>query len=416
MKWNLLILVLCIVKLSHAQWVEVYNFPDNGFSNIFFFNESEGIVLQNDKIYKSYNGGESWSLVEAFPSDYFFWHMDFYGDTGIIVGTMSDNQGLYTVDRGEHWIGLIPSDITYHNIDLLNGHEYYKTPLSDPHLVYCNIEDGICDDTLIAPGILLMNDIEIIDSDTFYVCASTVGPGPGLYKTINAGIDWQPIDVDVLAYLDFPTSQVGYGFALNYVIKSINSGGDWNQVAVADSIAALAYPFFLTNETGFIAYKSISNNSGIVKTSDGLSTWDLTPFPSEEVEFNSDGINSLFCLDDMNCWCITNYGKVFKTTNGGVGGVEVITTINEDLNYTSLTISPNPAQEAIIVSGNSFGNLHLSIRLCNIAGQSIYELEGVLFITDENSIQLNVKDIAPGIYLLFVETERFSRSFKVLIV
>lgn len=408
MKWSLLLILLGIIKTSHTQWVEVYNFPENGFSNLYFFDEFEGMVLQKDKIFKTYDSGESWSLIDTFPSNYFFWHMDFYGDTGMIVGSMSGNQGLYTVDRGEHWVGLIPPDITYHNIDLLNGHEYYKTPLADPHFVYCNIEEGFCDDTLIGPDVLLMNDIEIIDSDTIYVCASPVGPGPGLYKTTNAGTDWQPIDVDVLAFIEFPTAQTGYGIALDYIVKTSNYGGDWNQITLIDSVAAIAHPFFLSSEVGYAVYESINDNSGILKTIDGLASAELTPFPSEEMEFNSDGINSLFCLDEMNCWCVTNYGKVFKTTNGGEGGVVIITDITENYTQGEFLVYPNPTSDLLHIystDGKPFNPVLYNIfgQLCEFS--KLNDPSGLMTI--------NISHLSSGIYYLAIDNETLT-TFKIV--
>ena len=395
MKFYIILILLGSFNLCLAQWVEIYNFPDNGFNNLYFFDESEGIVLQDDKIYKTYDSGESWSLIDSYPSGYFFWHMDFYGDTGIIVGSMP-NQGLYTNDRGEHWVGLIPADISYHNIDLLNGREYYKTPITDPHFVYCNLEIGICQDTLIAFGILLMHDIEIIDADTIYVCSSSPGPSSGLYKTINGGLDWQPMEVDVLAFLDFPSSKTGYGVALDYVVKTSNYGNDWNQIILADSISAIGNPFFLSEEFGFAVYESVNGNSGILKTTDGLATSTLTPFPSEEMIFNSDGINSLFCRDELNCWCITNYGKVYRTSNGGEGGVIVTTNVSQYQNTTNEFWSyPNPTSNVI--------NVHLTLN--QISDLNLYDIFGRIYDLNileynDNFLTIDISTLSKGVYYL----------------
>lgn len=391
----------------NGQWIETYNFPENGYGNLYFFDESEGIVLQNDNIYKTYDSGETWSLVESFPSSYFFWHQDFFVDTGIIVGSMP-NQGLYTTDRGENWVELFPADISYNHVNLLNGHEYYKTPISDPHFVYCNIDKGVCEDTIIAPGILLMNAIEIIDKDTMYVCTSSTDPATGLYKTINAGEDWQPIDVDNLAYLDFPTSRVGYGMALDYVIKTNNFGNEWTTIILDDTIAALGHPFFVKEEVGFVAYKSASENFGILKTTDGLTTLTLTQFPSEENEFHSDGINSVFCLDELNCWCVTNYGRIFKTTNGGEGGVVLNTDVSIYGNDTSdFWITPNPATD--IINIHSTLNLIADLSFCDIFGRN-YEV--VLNDNNGSVLTIDISNLPTGVY--YITLNSIKTAYKIV--
>ena len=190
-------------------------------------------------LFKSLNGGSNWDICETV---YTFKDVDFITEDkgyAILSGNFivdSVNEVLY---NGDVIMKTYNSGLTWSFISALfdvNG--IYIDFLENISFVTENI--GYCSDNL-----------------------SSI-----IYKTIDGGLTWNPIDqISNLRELVFVSEEIGYYNDNNFIYKTTNSGLTW---AIIDNISFNDFDFISEN-VGFG-----SNSLGVWKTIDGGLTWDTT--------------------------------------------------------------------------------------------------------------------------------------------
>jgi photosystem II stability/assembly factor-like uncharacterized protein len=93
--------------------------------------------------------------------------------------------------------------------------------------------------------------------------------------------------------------------------KTTNAGGSWTIVFIDPSATQCYYPFFLDQDTGFVA----SSSGTFASTSDGGVTWQ-TKSVNLPVNQNGQTYNQLFFLD-KNIGFYACPSGIMKTTDGG---------------------------------------------------------------------------------------------------
>ncbi len=247
---NRLLLLLASDTLS-TGWKKINFIDTSGIYDIFFINNTGFAV--GSGIYKSTDGGDSWSQLTA--------------------PTALGSFGLLSIGMGNEKNAIFVS--TYHQlIATHNGGESFITNvIPDPSL----------------------SDVFFIDSSIAYAV------GKSVWKTIDAGDNW--IKVYDFApttgwnSLSFINEQTGWVIKQEGVYKTINGGIDWQRVNT-DTISLYqgGAIFFLNPDTGYI-----SNNYSIYKTVNGGASWNKSfhfrlcsfyhdiHFVSESVGYITDG-------------------------------------------------------------------------------------------------------------------------------
>ncbi|MCX6248081.1 MAG: C10 family peptidase [Bacteroidetes bacterium] len=88
--------------------------------------------------------------------------------------------------------------------------------------------------------------------------------------------------------------------------------------------------------------------------------------------------------------------------------------IIEKSSLTELKIFPNPVHDVINVSFHSAGATYMDISLSSMQGQSLSERK-VACITGRNQFSIPVNNVRPGIYLLRLQNEAVSETYKVIV-
>lgn len=132
-------------------------------------------------------------------------------------------------------------------------------------------------------GNLSIRDITFVDSLTGYAVAGTGNPGDTnrILKTINSGDNWSIIhsvyrDLSRIKFLDVNTGYVcgGLNYASSYLAKTTDGGLSWQPVIQAGFAVRFSDMAVLNQDTIWLV-DAISINSGIYRTTNGGSSWQV---------------------------------------------------------------------------------------------------------------------------------------------
>ena len=162
-------------------------------------------------------------------------------------------------------------------------------------------------------------DIHFINSMTGFSVSFSVPDNIGwIFKTTNGGQNWSTIQDNRMFSIFFVDGFTGFaGGRGGRILKTTNTGINWIGMNV-NNIQDIMGLYFYNNSTGFAVYRdsNISGNGGILKTTDGGSTWS---------DFNTTNRFNYIYPSDFNTIYATGYytlndtvrGRVYKSTNQG---------------------------------------------------------------------------------------------------
>ena len=303
MKKVLLLLLILIINESKGQvWKVLASSPSSAsfrHDDLFFINQDTGWVCNVDgKIYKTLNGGNSWTTQLNQPNTSFR-----------CIGFANSLNG---------WAGNLGTGSWSPTIDTLplystnDGGSTWQPVLN----ITGTLPQGIC-------GINVVNDSVI------YAVGRVGGPA-FLLKTINGGISWQSIDMNLLAlqlidckFFSVDTGIVVGGFPgptsndSKYRILYTTDGGiNWQIVASGVNLSQNCWKTYFVNRTiGYVSVESDLNNDTlpVLKTTDGGLTWQEKIFSIHPTTYEQ-GIGF---INDTIGWSGAFGNDIKMTTNGG---------------------------------------------------------------------------------------------------
>ncbi|MGV8018021.1 MAG: YCF48-related protein [Ignavibacteria bacterium] len=152
-------------------------------------------------------------------------------------------------------------------------------------------------------------DIKFLNERTGWV----VGASGTLLKTTNSGINWIqmgfPVGGKTFNGVHIVDSNVTYVVGYDEtIIKTTNGGNNWIIIRNGPPVQGSSYfcVYFVNKDTGWIA----GSGAKVLKTTNGGETID-------SVYVNGGWFYDMY-FKDANTGCMSEEGRVFKTTNGGV--------------------------------------------------------------------------------------------------
>lgn len=296
-----------------VNWIEQQsNLTNDNLTAILFTNINTGYAcggrLNDGKIIKSTNGGNSWLILPTvFPyqvESIFFLN----SNTGWAAGR---NFVSKTTDGGNSWentsgiTGLIISVVFTDN---MNG---YATRSSGGF--YRTTNNGINWSSESING----RFISFVESGTGWM----TGPSnpSRVYKTIDSGLNWSVYNfqtAESMTAIDFSNDQTGWAVGLYGAIqKSTNGGMNWESQRTGADIESIEDVCFVTMNTAY-ACGGYGYSGEILKSTNAGTTW-------EEIYTLPMLVQGIDFIDENTGWaCGRGYtsnitGKIWKTTNGG---------------------------------------------------------------------------------------------------
>jgi PKD repeat protein len=322
----------------------------NGAANlhqrpIHFLTESLGFLGTNSGLYKTLDGGKTWTspqypiafdsqlLATAFVYDVHFFDQNhgllagsgFYNTYDLIAKTSDGGATWYVVYYQSFQNGV--SRPTLSNMTFLNSQVGYC--VGGNGKILKTINGGDSWNAVISPAVNNLTAIHFVSSDIGFIAGENV-----ILKSVDGGISWHPTAFDFrISDMHFFSTAKGIATTLEGKLLITEDGGAaWTAYPV-DFNAMLGQMVF-QNETGYaVAFDALANKF-ILKTTDGGKVWEKQ---NVNTTYNLAGIG---ITPGGKAWVGGSRGQLFATTNGGDPSYPIAsftpshTAFCQNLNYT----------------------------------------------------------------------------------
>jgi photosystem II stability/assembly factor-like uncharacterized protein len=231
------------------SWVSQYEFPPFfGGYNIAFANDSIGFAYTDyRRLYKSVDGGESWSLVT--DTLQFIYDISFYKDSiGYLCFTNNTpffptgTRYIYTTtDKGETWsrsifeLGGLQITVYYDKIRCVSKEECIIGAFEE-HIF--GGSSSLIKTSDAGSKWELLSDFGALDIAFVSPLTGWAINGYSIVKTDDGGISWDTLQTfatwdDVFTNFEFFNSKISYGITQNHIYQTIDG---WVTYSLVDSI------------------------------------------------------------------------------------------------------------------------------------------------------------------------------------
>jgi photosystem II stability/assembly factor-like uncharacterized protein len=284
---------------------------------VYFINQSIGFVVGSDgAIHKTINGGATWSWSgfngRYYQNDIFDIH---FTDENVGFATGLRGRIIKTTNGGITWKEYAPTYNMIYQLDISNetdyalvGNEIMKT--QNGGYSWSNVGAPIAG--------VKCGGFDFISKDVGYALVGgsvgTSGTTGMVYKTENGGKSWKKThngevameDLTSIIFIDENIGFVSGGFNWRAVMKTINGGITWNVVAPFHASEIQ----MLNAQIGFACSDPYTSIGKIYKTSDAGNTWQV-------VFEHEDGIKSIHFVNELTGYAVGDSEIAFKTIDGG---------------------------------------------------------------------------------------------------
>jgi photosystem II stability/assembly factor-like uncharacterized protein len=148
--------------------------------------------------------------------------------------------------------------------------------------------------------------MDFVNETTGYMTGSDSNFTVHLFKTTNAGANWNPVGTTNLnAFINFTDENTGYRMSNSKFSKTINGGLTWTDYTIASGFSTFNFPQF-AGSTGWISGYN-GTGSALYRTQNGGETWAMIN-NREPDDFKFKNANEGYA---------TINGIPLKTVNGG---------------------------------------------------------------------------------------------------
>lgn len=401
---RIVILTLIFTAALNAQWVQQVSGTGLYLADSWMFSSDKVIACGDEGIIlKTTNGGNNWNQMQSNSTE-FLAHMFFLNEnTGWIAG----NDSLHkTIDGGNTWTGI--SGTSDWNICFIDGSTGWMA--GGNSYIKKTTNGGVNWTFTMLPNPSISTSISFINSNTGFALGSRpVQDSSVIYKTTNGGSNWVVLHRDNQIYHSMYVMNESNLFfcGIEGVFTKTNDGGQsWGGINTPGS-ESLNKLVFTDALSGYIC----GDYGELYATSDGGASWQTQSMVTGE-SFQS--ITFLQGNSQVG-YVVGTSGLICKTTNGGVIGINQISTeipqgFSLEQNY------PNPF--------NPVTNIKFSIPKSGNVKLVIYDISGreVRRLVDQNlnagyyNSDFNAANLASGVYFYRLEAKDFTDVKKMILI
>lgn len=381
----------CSLLYSQTGWFQQNSGITESFSTVYFLNDQTGFAGSGLRVYKTTNGGTSWT-PKVLPDTTTIYSIRFLNSaTGFACGGRylnpyeSYQQLFKTTNTGENWTkifqesGLMTSEnfLDVFPVDSLIYLACGGTgSMSTVGSLYISTNTGASFMGSSFGDGSRVEKLSFTNSQTGWVSTTYGTDVPfsmrKIFKTTNHGLNW------IMQYRDsamqtsfssqdfemqFVNQSTGYGLyhKMNSVVKflkSTNGGTTFDSTSLP--YAKYKSMFFADASTGWICDGYYPDSVLIIRTTNSGSNWHVQ-------KKGNLSLNAIYFINNLTGWAVGFGGVILKTITGGVTGVqniskEVPSTYSLGQNY------PNPF--------NSSSKFKFEISKLGSVKIVIYDIQG----------------------------------------
>ena len=360
------------------------------FNNVFFLDKENGLI-SGDKLFRTQDGGQTWSYITTpnsgrisfiyfidpftgFVGDFnkkiykttdggITWSQNTVAQPVFTMQFLNENDGfaagywgmiLKTANGGNSWINLSNSTTTeFTSMFFFDCNVGY---ISGANQILKTVDGG---NNWSATTVYGSHSIYFTDSTNGY----TVGHSGHISKTDDHGGTWNELSKGVrspLSSVFFLNNETGYVTAWGSFLKTVDGGVNWTQTDL-DPYSSYNDIYFFNDTVGLITgYRTGNDYYGFtIKTNDAGLTWDTVIYKAYTV------LNSLYFINQTTGFVIGSDQIIYKTTDmgntwslkswGGNYSYYSITFINEGTGYIAGGDPFSYGSEGIILKSTDSG-------------------------------------------------------------
>ena len=441
---TLVLFISFLINVTVAQpWTEQTN-PlgfggDAMVGKIHFVSQTEGwIACGKGGFLHTTDGGTNWTVVNPFPADTVesssdpSVSMSWVGTTlGWNIGTIGsfDNpQGAVvykTTNGGSSW-----SKVTITNELGWGGFQLQFVDVNNGWALTFNASTGTVNFARTTDGGNSWNTTQgmgifyFVDVNNGWAYAST-GPTYNdppfkIYRTTNGGTDWgeQFTDNSPGEYRAIRFTDLNNGWMVGKngkVLKTTNGGLNWDFVLNSgiNPLASCKTVFALDANNVWISSKldDIEQTPYVQYTNDGGLNWStqMTPFGSTE---GSNAIFSIYFVDPQTGWLTADNGRIAKYT----GTTSVDNNVDGVFSFSVGQNYPNPFNPSTIIEFHIANSGFVSLKVFDVLGNEVTTLVNEVKSAGEYEVEFNAANLSSGIYLYKLQSGNFSQTRKMTLI
>jgi len=418
--WVLLFIIVFVLNLNAQSWVKQNSGTTNNLWAIYFLNPDTGWVTgDGGTVLKTVDGGQTWSdkslgVLENMGSCFF---------VNSNLGWVGGSYGLYkTTDGGDSWTQQTgPSNIKKifffdQSTGWTVGGTYGTT--SDFGQIFLTTDGGDhWTEEKNSTHWSMFNGVQFIDKSTGWVSS-----GFGfLIKATDGGSVWQSplylksgMGIGSMYFIDKNTGfAVGRDNNGGSIYKTVDGGTSWIDKAPGMPYSPGYIKFFNANN-GIVAGGAYFGQPAVLVTSDGGENW-TTQITSVPDGASSGSFLSEYFVDNNTGWAVGGSGSILK--------FEMTTSVEDIRNPVPKDFSleqnyPNPFNPTTVINYSLPKASHVSIKVYDMLGKEVTELVKETKKAGRYSILFSTLNyhLASGIYFYQLKTDEYVSMKKMILM
>ncbi len=388
-----------------TQWITQSSGTIYALKSVYFINENTGFACCYNSVIKTTNSGLSWQSISLQGNHNSITFTD--NNTGYIC---SDSGKIYkTVNAGANWSSqnsnttnhLTAASFLNSQTGIISG--YGKTLLKttdggNSWLNIANLSEQI--DFL---------DLKIINENIFYVSGSE----SYIIKSVNSGSNWQVTTQGMpnpFFAIEFLNENTGWATGCcGMFMATTNGGANWSNEYYLTLGFSLHSLKFINSTTGY----TVGDNGGIYRTTNGGAWWDST------VTHTYETLYSIFMVNQNTGWVVGGYGTIFKTTNGGGPGYTIgINQISSEIPNSFLLYQnyPNPFNPMTNFKFQIPNSGQVDLKVYDILGNEMETILSKHLNPGTYEVSFNASNYPSGVYFYKMKYGNITSSRKMILV